>query len=98
MFLLMNGSGGSRSHVCSRMLRLLYRVVRMLSVAVVWVRLSVVTMFSLCNVSILERWTKYELRVRHGVLHGSLDAVLFPCIWTWRYGVLGTLLSESCGH
>src|SRR6218665_893921 len=152
MFLFMNGSGGSRSHVCSRMLRLLYRVVRMLSVAVVWVWLSVVTMLSLCNVGIyltalwecllvgschwmlgrtdvrwisgrdagrssaresgsrsrdyvgrmwchgsrcyvriLERWTKYELRVRHGVLHGSLDAVLFPCIWTWRYGVLGTL-------
>src|SRR6218665_1695798 len=46
---------------------------------------------SRCYVRILERWTKYELRVRHGVLHGSLDAVLFPCIWTWRYGVLGTL-------
>src|SRR6218665_3190582 len=152
MFLFMNGSGGSRSHVCSRMLRLLYRVVRMLSVAVVWVWLSVVTMLSLCNVGIyltalwecllvgschwmlgrtdvrwisgrdagrssaresgsrsrdyvgrmwclgsrcyvriLERWTKYGLRVRHGVLHGFLDAVLFPCIWTWRCGVLGTL-------
>src|SRR6218665_2886586 len=52
MFRFMNGSGGSRSHVCSRMLRLLYRVVRMLSVAVVWVWLSVVTMLSLCNVGI----------------------------------------------
>src|SRR6218665_3512516 len=32
-----------------------------------------------------------RLQVRHGVLHGFLDAVLFPCIWTWRYGVFGTL-------
>src|SRR6218665_1287956 len=50
--LLMNGSGGSRSHVCILMLSLFYWVIRMLSVTVVRVRLSFVTMLSLCNFGI----------------------------------------------